>query len=165
MSLWFLIPLLGLVAVAQTTLVPLFSLEGLKLDLPLMVVVAWGLTSLPGEAAIWGFIAGAFLDLVSGMPFGTQTFALTVIGLLLGLVQTTIFRSNVILPPVAIALSTVAYNLLVLAVLSTVGWQIAWANYLVRITLPTALFNTIALPITYFPLRRLYRRLHPQVEW
>ncbi len=165
MSLWFLIPLLGLIAVAQTTLVPLIAIGGLKMDLPLMVVVAWGLTSLPGEAVIWGFIAGAFLDLLSGMPFGTQTFALTIIGLLLGLVQTTIFRSNVILPPVAMALSTLAYNVLVLAVLSTLGWQIAWANYLVRVTLPTALLNTITLPIAYFPLRRLYRRLRPQVEW
>lgn len=165
MSLWFLIPLLGLTAVAQTTLVPLISIGGLKMDLPLMVVVAWGLTSLPGDAAVWGFIAGVFLDLFSGMPFGTQTFALTIIGLLLGLVQTTIFRSNVILPPVAMALATLAYNVLVLAVLSTLGWQIAWGNYLARVTLPTALLNTITLPIAYFPLQRLYRHLRPQVEW
>ncbi len=165
MSLWLLIPMLGLVAVVQTALVPLVSLGGIKIDLPLMVVVAWGLTSLPGDAAIWGFIAGAFLDLVSGMPFGTQTFALTIIGLLLGIVQTTIFRTNVILPPAAMALSTLAYNVLVLAVLSTLGWQIAWGNYLVRVTLPAAILNTIALPIAYFPLRRLYRYLRPQVEW
>lgn len=166
MTLWVLIPLLGLIAVIQTALMPLVTFGGLKIDLPLMVVVAWGLTSLPGEAAIWGFIAGIFLDLVSGMPFGTQTFALTTIGLLMGLVQTTIFRSNVVLPPTAMVLATLAYDVLVLAVLSTLGgWPVAWGDLLFRIALPTAILNTVALPIAYFPLRRLYRHLRPQVEW
>jgi rod shape-determining protein MreD len=165
MTLWLLIPLLGIVAVVQAALVPLLAIGGFKVDLPLMLVVSWGLVSLPGEAAIWGFIAGIFLDLFSGLPFGTQTFALTTIGLLMGLVQTTIFRTNVVLPPAAISLATLAYDVLILAVLSTLGWQIGWSDYLVHVMLPTAILNTIALPVAYFPLQRLHRQLRPQVEW
>jgi cell shape-determining protein MreD len=52
-----------------------------------------------------------------------------------------------------------------LAILSTLGWQIAWNDYLLRVTLPTAVLNTVAFPLAYFPLQRLYRRLRPQVEW
>lgn len=165
MSNWLLIPLLGIIAVLQVTFVPLVNISGFKIDLPLLTVVAWGLLSLPGEAAVWGFIAGIFLDLFSGLPFGLQTIALTCIGLLMGLAQTTIFRSNVILPPAAVLFATVAYHVLMLAILSTLGWQIAWSDYLLRVTLPSAVLNTVAFPITYFPLQRLHRRLRPQVEW
>ena len=165
MTLWVLIPFLGLVAVLQATIVPLVAIAGFKIDLPLLLVVAWGLLSLPGEAAVWGFIAGIFLDLTSGLPFGTQTIALTSIGLLMGLAQTTIFHSNIILPPAAVMLATLGYHVIILGILSTIGWQIPWNDYLLRVTLPTAILNTIALPITYFPLQRLNRRLRPQVEW
>ncbi len=165
MTYWLLIPLLGIISILQVTLVPLVSFGGYKIDLPLLTVVAWGLLSLPGEAAMWGFIAGIFLDLFSGLPFGLQTISLTCIGLLMGLAQTTIFRSNVVLPPAAAIFATFAYNVLILAMLSTVGWQIAWSDYLLRVTLPTALLNMVALPITYMPLQQLYRRLRPRVEW
>lgn len=165
MTYWLLIPLLGIIAVLQVTFVPLVNINGLKIDLPLLMVVAWGLLSLPGEAAVWGFIAGIFLDLFSGLPFGLQTIALTCIGLLMGLAQTTIFRSNVILPPAAVLFATIAYHVLMLAILSTLGWQIAWSDHLLRVTLPSAVLNMVAFPITYFPLQVLHRRLRPQVEW
>lgn len=165
MTYWLLILSLALVAIVQATLVPLIAIGGFKLDLALMLVVAWGLLSAPGAAAVWGFIAGIFLDLVSGLPFGTQTFALTSIGLLMGPAQTTISRSNVVLPPAAMLVATLIYNILILGILSLLNWPIPWSDYLLRVTLPTAILNTIALPLVYFPLQWLQRRLHPQVEW
>lgn len=165
MTYWLLIPLFGLLAVLQATLVPLVAIGGFKVDLPLLVVVAWGLLSAPGEAALWGLLIGAFLDITSGLPFGTQTLALGAIGLLMGLVQSTIFHSNVILPPAAMVLATIGYNLLVLAILYTLNWQITWTDYVIRIILPSALLNTLALPIVYFPLQRLHRMFYPKIEW
>lgn len=165
MSPWLLIPLFALVSVFQTTVVPKLAVAGYRPDVALILVVTWGLLSLPGEAAPWGFAAGIFLDLASGLPFGTQTLALTTVGMLMGLLQTNIFRSNLLLPPAAMVLATVVYNLMILAVLNTLGWQIDWSTYLLRVTLPTAFFNTLALPLAYLPLQKLYRRLRPRVEW
>jgi rod shape-determining protein MreD len=165
MSYWFIVPVLGLSAFLQATLVPLLAIGGWKVDLPLLVIVSWGLLSVPGEAGLWGFIAGIFLDLFSGLPFGTQTLALTSIGLLMGLTQTTIFTTNVILPPAAILIATIAYDVLILAIISTVGTPVQWNDYLLYRILPTAILNTIALPLIYFPLLRLHRRLYPQIEW
>jgi rod shape-determining protein MreD len=106
MTYWLLVPLLGLIAILQATLVPLINLGGLKLDLPLLIIVSWGLLGTPGDAAIWGFITGLFLDLLSGLPFGTTAFAMTAVGLLLGVTQSALFRSNVILPPISAAIAT-----------------------------------------------------------
>ncbi len=165
MFYWVLIPALALAAIVQATIVPLLAIGGFKVDLPLLIVVSWGLLGAPGQAAVWGMLAGLFLDLLSGLPFGTQTFALASIGLLLGLTQTTIFHTNLILPPAAAFAATFAYNIIVLAVLSTLGWVIQWDEYVLRVMLPTAILNTIALPLVYFPLQRLYHRINPQVEW
>lgn len=165
MTPWLLIPFFAIVSVVQTSVMPMVSIAGLKPDLALLVVVAWGLISVPGEAAVWGFCAGVFLDLASGLPFGTQTLALTGVGLLLSLAQTNIFRSNLLLPPAAMLIATFIDNLIILGILSTLGWQINWGDYLTWITLPTALINTLVLPLAYFPLQRLQHRLHPQVEW
>ncbi len=165
MVYWVLVPALAFAAVLQVTLVPLLAIGGFKVDLPLLIVVSWGLLGAPGQAAVWGLTAGLFLDLLSGLPFGTQTFALASIGLLLGLTQTTIFQTNLILPPAAMFAATFAYNIIILAVLSTLGWAIQWDEYALRVILPTAILNTIALPAVYFPLQRLYHRTNPQVEW
>ncbi len=144
---------------------PLLAIGGWKIDLPLLIIVSWGLLSVPGEAGLWGFIAGVFLDLLSGLPFGTQTLALTSIGLLMGLTQTTIFTTNVILPPAAILMATIGYDVLILAIVSTLGAPIQWNDYVIYRILPTAILNTFALPLVYFPLLRLRRQVYPQIEW
>ncbi len=165
MTYWLLIPFLGLIALFQSTLVPLFAIGGLKIDLPLMIIVSWGLLSAPGDAAIWGFIIGIFLDVFSGLPFGTTAIAMTAIGLLMGLAQSALFRSNLILPPASAVIATFAYDLLILAIVYTLGWPVNWNDQLIRVILPTSILNGLTLPITYFPLQRLHHRLNPQVEW
>lgn len=165
MSYWLLVPLLGFVSLLQGTLIPLLTVGGFKVDFPLLVVIAWGLISAPREAAIWGFICGLFLDLFSGLPFGTQTLALTAVGLAMGLAQSTIFRSNLLLPPTAAIVATLGYNIIVLSILSLLNWQIPWSDYMLRVTLPTAILNTVALPLAYLPLQRLHQRYYPKIEW
>ncbi len=165
MSSWFLIPFLALVAIIQTGFLPLVAVAGYRVDLALLIVVAWGLLSRPGEAAAWGLTAGLFLDLASGLPFGTQALALTFVGLAMGMIQLIIFKDNLLLPPGAAFGATLLYNLVILGVLNTLGWPVEWNETLLRVTLPTAFLNTLALPLVYFPLQWLYRRLHPQIEW
>lgn len=164
MSLWILVPALAFVAIIQATFMPTIPLIGLRVDLPLMIVVVQGLVGPARTAAPWGFILGIFLDLFTGMPFGINMIALTLVGLTIDLGQLVVFRGNLLAPPIAILLMTLLDNVLILAILSTLNWSIAWTDYLVRIILPTALLNTLALPLVYFPLQRLNQFIHPQLE-
>lgn len=161
MNLWILIPFFFLVAIAQTVWMPLFSIAGIRVDLALVLVVAWGLQNPVGEAAIWGFIAGVFLDLISGLPLGTQTIALTAVGWLMGLVPLNVFQENVLLPPAAMIIATLVYNLFVLGILAALNTSISWSDYLLRVTLPSAILNTIAFPFIYLPLQWSTRRRPP----
>ncbi len=164
MTLWLLTPFLALVAIVQVTLLPMVTLAGFKLDLALMVIVAWGLLAPIGQAAQWGFIVGIFLDLASGLPFGIHTLTLTAVGLAVGVGQAAFFRDNVLAPPAAMLASTWLYDVLILGILAFLNWQIAWSDYLLRVTLPTAVLNTLAFPLVYFPLQRLQLVLRPQMQ-
>ncbi len=165
MSLWLLIPFLGLAAIAQIAWLPLVPIFGYKVDLVLILVVSWGLLGPAGQAAQWGFIAGLVLDLASGLPFGVHTITLAVIGLLTGWGQATFFRGNIVAPPAAIVVATLLYDILILAILSLLGWQINWQDRLLVIILPTAILNTVIAPFVYLPLQFLQHRLYPQMEF
>ncbi|MBM3127637.1 MAG: rod shape-determining protein MreD [Chloroflexi bacterium] len=165
MSLWISIPLLALVAIIQIVLLPQVAIFGYKPDLALALVVAWAMLAPVGEAAVWGFIIGIFLDLASGLPFGMHALALTTLGWLIGWGQTTFFRGNLLAPPVALVLATLAHHVILLGILALINWQIDWAAYLLRVTLPTALLNALVMPALFFPLQRVARWLRPQMEF
>lgn len=165
MTLWLVIPLLLLVAIVQIAWLPLIPIFGYKIDLALIVVTAWGLLGPLGHAAQWGFIVGIFLDLASGLPFGIHTFTLTVIGWLVGLSQRTFFRGNLIAPPVTMLAATLLDHVLILAFLTLYNYSIAWSDYLLRITLPAAILNTIAAALVYLPLEIIHRRSYRQVDF
>lgn len=165
MTLWLVIPLLILVAIVQIAWLPLIPIFGFKIDLALIVVVTWGLLGPLGQAAQWGFIVGILLDLASGLPFGIHTFTLTVIGLLVGLGQRTFFRGNLIAPPATMLAAALLDHVLILAFLALFNRSIPWGDYLLRITLPSAMLNTLAAALVYLPLEILQRRLNRQVEF
>ncbi len=164
MTLWIVFPFLALAAIIQVAVLRHVSILGVKPDLPLIIVVAWGLLAPLGQAAQWGFILGILLDLASGLPFGIHTLTLTLIGLLIGLGQRTFFHGNVIAPPVAIILATILNHVLILATLALFNRQIAWGDYLLRITLPAILLNTVVAPLVYVPLQFLQRRSAPRPQ-
>jgi len=164
MSLWILVPLLLLVAIVQVTWLPLIPIFGLKPDLALVLVTVWGLLAPIGEAAQWGFVLGILLDLNSGLPFGVHTLTLTIVGLLVGLGQRAFFRGNLIAPPVTVILATLFDHTVILGILASLNESISWSDYLIHITLPTSILNTLLAGLVFFPLQGLYRRLHPQIE-
>jgi rod shape-determining protein MreD len=165
MSLWLLVPFLALAVIVQDTWLALVPIFGFKPELVFLIIVAWGLLSPIGEAAQWGFIAGFFLDLTSGLPFGIHMLTLTLIGLLVGLSQRAFFHGNLLAPPITLFAATILYHILILAILSLLNWSIDWLGYLLRITLPLAVLNTVVGPLVYLPLQMLQRRLYPQIEF
>ena len=72
MSPYLVLPLLILITLIQTTLLPIFLPGPVRPDLMLMVVVGWGVVHGDGQASLWGLVGGLLLDLFSGAPFGRK---------------------------------------------------------------------------------------------
>jgi rod shape-determining protein MreD len=165
MSPYLLVPGLAFAAIVQATLVPLLPTGEARPDLLLLFVVAWGIVRGGGEATVWGLAGGIFLDLLSGVPFGVQTLGLTAVGLLADAMETNFFRSNLLLPLAAIFVATFLFHIVEGAAMQTVGYPISWQPFLLRAVFPTAIFNTILMPVVYGLLRWIDRTAHPRLTW
>ena len=159
-------PLLVLVAVLQASVISHLTVWGVFADLPLLVVVSWGLLWGPKEGTLWGFIAGLAVDMLSGGPFGAATFALTLVGFLSGLAKGSVFAGHLVFPVMATFLATILYDLAFLLGVGISGRTVTWTDTLFRIILPSALFNALLTPLMLGFMRVLQRRLgQEQPEW
>lgn len=165
MSPYLVVPLLILVAVIQTTLLPMLMPGPVRPDLMLMLVVGWGVVHGNGQATLWGFGGGILLDLLSGTPFGLHALTLGAIGFLADALQTTFFRSNIFIPLATIFVATLLVYIGSAAAMQTLGYTIPWAIYIFNIVLPTAILNTALMPLVYWALRRLDRVVRPRLTW
>jgi rod shape-determining protein MreD len=157
-TLYIVIPLLLLVAVAQTALVPYLSIWGIFADVPLLMVVSWSLLQGRREGLVWGFVAGMGIDMLSGAPFGAATLSLSLVGFVTGLGEATVFRTHMALPLLVVFLSTLAYDLLFLAIVRLLGQPVLWLDSLIHTVLPSAVLNAALTPLVFVPLRLIHRR-------
>ncbi len=166
MTIYLVVPLLTIVAILQSTLVSHFRIWGVSADLPLLVVVSWGLLRGSREGLIWGFIAGVAVDLFSGAPFGAATFGLMAAGFLSGLGQSTVFRSQLFLPLIAMLLATIVYDILFMLVVWISGYPVSWLDSLFRLVLPSAVLNAVLTPVVFVIMRWLNTRFgREEMEW
>ncbi len=166
MSLYLVVPLLGIVALIQATLMPHLAVRGVFPDLPVLVVVSWSLLRGSGEGVVWGFIAGVAVDLFSAAPFGAATLGLIAVGFVWGLGKAAAFRAHLALPLLATFLATVLYDLIFLLVVQVAGGAVVWLGSLFRTILPSAVLNALLTPPVLIGMRWLHLRLsHEEMEW
>lgn len=158
MTIYLVIPLMLFAALLQVALIPHLSLWGVFADLPLLLVLSWGLLRGSRQGALWGFVAGLFVDFFSGGPFGAATLSLMAAGALSGLGQTIVFRHYLLMTPLVAVLGTLVYDLLFLLVLAATGHTVIWLETAVRIVFPSAVLNACLILIVLGFTRLLHLR-------
>jgi len=132
----------------------------------LMVVVSWSLLRGTGEGMVWALIGGVSLDLLSGAPFGMMTVALLVVSFLSGLGERSVFRTHILLPVVMALVTTLLYDLIILLILALTGRPVAWTDSVVHVVLPSALINTLLIPLVFWTLQWLHRKTgREEIHW
>jgi len=145
-------------ALLQVALIPHLSVWGVFADLPLLLVMSWGLLRGGREGLVWGFVAGIFTDLFTGGPFGAATLSLMAAGALSGQGQNIVFRHYLLLPSLVALVGTMVYDLLFLLVLQVTGHTVVWLGTVARIVVPSAALNACLIPIVLGLMRLLHRR-------
>jgi rod shape-determining protein MreD len=161
-------PVLLVVVILQSTVVPYFRIAGGGPDLILMVVLSWMMLAGLEEGLIWAIVGGILQDLVTGVPTGTTALALVVIAGLENLILGPLGKGNLIFPPLVVVVGTVLYQALlalVLAVLgrlSIVGRGADLGYMLTYVTLPTVTFNVILMLPIFRLVGLLYQATRPR---
>jgi rod shape-determining protein MreD len=151
------LPLLTGVALIQATLLSQINLWGARPDLMLLVVLAWAVVRGTDEGAVWGFIGGLVVDLLSGGSLGAMALALLVVAFLAGQSWGQGLGPSVARLLLLAFLSVVAYHLVLLVVLVWAGHTVDWGFALVQVAGPSALLNALLAPFVQRPLAWLER--------
>jgi rod shape-determining protein MreD len=152
--------LLILVALLQATIVPAIPYVDIRPDLVLLLVLAWTMVRGTTEGAVGALIGGLALDLFSPLPLGSHALIMLLIIVPIGWLGAPFYRGNLAFPIGGAFLATALYNVLLLLLATILGQDILWGGLLWRVVLPMALIEATLMPLAYWLLDRIDRRVH-----
>jgi len=139
------IPLMALLAVLQSTVLSHVRLLDGRPDAVLIAVVSWSVARRADEAMGWGFIGGAFLDLLSGVPFGSTSIALVVVAYFISFPEGRFWESHVVMPLGVMLVASTVFHVLGIATLLIIGRPMDLDGSLTRVLLPSTFMNLVLI--------------------
>jgi rod shape-determining protein MreD len=119
---------------------------------------------------MWAFIGGILLDLMNGpvFPLGTNALILVLVVLLASLGQADPFHNKLFVPLATVFVATLFYQVMTLGLIVVLGHQEgAFLDDFVRVAMPSAILNTLLMPVAYSFIFWLSERTgrRVRVEW
>ncbi len=167
MSLWVAFPMVALLAILQTSLVPRMTLGAARPQLVMSWIVCWAVVRGRGEAMPWAIFGGLVLDLLSQMPPGAHLLALTLVTFLADLGHKVMQGSTALFALAAVFAASIMYGIVLLVVLEVTGHPVLLADTVILNLLPGALLNLVALVPIFLIQRAIDRRFSVSVlpQW
>jgi len=155
------IPVLALLAVLQSSLLSHIRLLDGRPDAVLLAVVGWSVVGRTNEAIGWGFIGGSFLDLFSGVPFGSTAIALVMVAYLVSFPEGRFWESHVVMPLGVMLVASTIFHVLGIGTLVLVGHPMDLEVALTRVLLPSTFMNLVLILPTIQIANSVTQRLFP----
>jgi len=146
-----------IILVIQLTILNLFTLQGLKPDLILILIIIFALLKGEGEGAVIGFFSGLLQDIFSVGLLGVNALIKTVAGFLCGLLKERIFSEHILfLIPLITLVVTIGKSCLMYVVLQAFGMQTSGLLWSIKqVAVPEALYNGLLSPFFYLLINKL----------
>lgn len=154
-----LAPSLALIAavVLQMGLAPQIAVFGVVPNFIFLVVVTLALVKGPVAGGISGFIGGLLFDLLGTAVVGPYALVLTLVGYIAGMLTASLFAEGWLLPVTVVAVASLITEVTYGVVLAVLGAGTPFWPTFVAIMLPSAVYHTILVVLTYPWLARLLR--------
>jgi rod shape-determining protein MreD len=143
--LWGLLLILALVL--QATIVPLVSINGIRPDLLLIIVVSSGLLLGKEQGVGMGFFSGLLQDLASGNIFGLNVLSKMATGFVAGSLERNVFKENVLLPVLGTVLATVFNSAIMLLLIFLLGYNTDLLSAISNILYLLCYNAVVAIPV------------------
>jgi rod shape-determining protein MreD len=161
--------ILFLASLVQSVVLPQAVPLAARPQLVVLLVVAVCLVEGLYDAVIWGFIGGLMLDLMSGpaYPLGSNALLFVLVALLASLGQADPFRDQVFVPLATVFVATLFYHVMTMLLGAVLSQGVPFLDNLLRVALPSAVLNTILMPVAYSSMLWLSERIgrRVRVEW
>lgn len=160
---------LFLASLMQAVILPHAVPLSARPQLVVLLVVAVCLAEGLHQAIIWGFIGGLLLDLMSGpaLPLGSNALIMVLVALLASLGQADPFRTSLVVPLVTALACTLFYHSVYMGLAFAMGNSVPFLDNLLRVAVPSAILNSILMPVAYSLLLWLSEKIgtRMRVEW
>ena len=147
---------LMLLALLQTTVMPMARFLGIMPDLLLVSLLLWSALREPGEGLLWAFGIGLFLDLLTMSPFGSAALILLPVTVVGWFSRSRFFQSGLLFPMLMAMVATFAHGLAQTLLAPLLGGHM---NFIALVQLSTlgALLNSLMVPPLYLIVQALQR--------
>jgi len=161
--------LLFIAGLLQTVVLPQTVPVQARPQFVVLLVIAVCLVEGLYDAAIWGFVGGIMLDLMTSpmYPLGSNALMLVLVALLASMARANPFHNRLVLPLVAAFFGTLFYIMMSMALQFALGKEVAFVDNFIWVAVPSAILNTILMPVAYSGLLWLSLRIGRgvRVEW
>ncbi len=156
------LPILGITAILQTTVVSQMPLLGGTADLMLIILTAWVLQRQVQTSWQWSLVGGLLIDYYSGLPFGLFTISYLLIngaGLIL---RRRIWQFTYLIHLLLTLLGTLIIHGFSVIIILLQGTALNFELVLQHITLPSLLLNLLLSFPVYLLIKDVADQFHPQ---
>lgn len=115
------VPVMALLTVIQTSILPRFDYFGIVPSLPFLVALAWTMLSNVEQGMVWAFIAGFMMDVFTVAPVGGLSLTYVAAVLAVDLISDLLPRNQIIVPLLSAALATAVQQILYIIYLRLFG--------------------------------------------
>lgn len=160
---YLMIPLILIAGISQATWAGRLSVNGVKPDFVLIIVLLWTLGFGAGSGIIWAFVGGIWVDIFSGGPLGASSISLMVASLGAGGGRSFFARDNFIVPLSAAVLGSLIFALSYFGILQLLGLlnmiegTFEFGPSFEKIIVPSMIYNTTIMVVAIPFLGRLSR--------
>lgn len=159
------VPLLLFLALLQSSVFSQLTLLDGRPDLVLLAVLSWSLAGRHVEAMFLGMLGGFFLDLFSGLPFGSHAIALILVIYLLSFFEGRFWEAHLLMPLSVSLIASLIFHGLEVGTILLMGRTFDVAHAMTRIVLPSTFINLVlVLPASQLAEGLRSRLYPPEVE-
>jgi len=156
-TLYFPALVLGFVLL-QSTVLNFISINGVKPDLVLVLVILNGFFRGTREGAFWGFVGGILQDLISGGYFGIYALTNMTAGYLGGLGEGRLYRDSRLIAAGLVWVCTFGAQLVFYLLLLVVDVRVHVLTALTGIIMPVSFYNALVVLLCYGLFYRSHRQ-------
>ena len=146
--------------ILQSSVLPAVAFSGIKPNLLIILVAAYGFMNGEKNGMLIGFFCGLLADIFSGNVIGLYALLYMLTGYVNGTFQRMFYPEDIKLPLILILVSDIGYNFVCYCLLFLLRGRLELGYYFLHVILPEAVY-TIVIAFAVYPLLLL---IHKRLE-
>jgi rod shape-determining protein MreD len=159
MVIYLGILLLGLASALQSSVIPQIRILGGQPDLIFLLVLAWTINTRLMDGLIWAFIGGLMHNLLSAAPLGVSSLSMILLIFVIDSIRRQVYSIGLPLLVLLVLAGSLIHQLMMMLILSLIGYEIAFLDSLTYVVVPTIAYNLVGMWPVYWFIRRVQRRM------